>query len=74
MLAIAVVGFRKTLIAQMFFFMIQSTTQVIMLEYVRPFKLNSQRRTEIFNEVMLVMVFYTMFCFTAWVPSVETKS
>ena len=41
MLAIAVVGFRKTLIAQMFFFMIQSTTQVIMLEYVRPYKLNS---------------------------------
>ena len=28
---------------------------------------------ERFNEVILILTLYTMFCFTSWVPSIETK-
>ena len=43
------------------------------MEYTKPFKTESQRKMEIFNEVILMIVMYTIICFTPWVESIETK-
>lgn len=43
------------------------------LEFSNPFNSASQRKMEIFNESILLMVAYTIICFSAWIPNIETK-
>ena len=43
------------------------------MEYTYPFKTAGEKKMELFNEVILILVFYTMMCFTQFVPEVETK-
>ena len=53
--------------------MTQILIALFILEYVRPWKSPFQLRTERFNEVILMLILYTMLCFTPWVPQIETK-
>ena len=50
----------------------QIITQVIIIG-TRPFKSHSQTRTENFNEVILMLVLYTMMCFSPFISDVQTK-
>ena len=61
------------LIAQIYLVIAQSLISLLIVDYVHPFKDRSQRKMEIFNEVILVLVLYTMMCFTPWVQEVESK-
>ena len=72
-LAIAVVILYDVLIGQIFLIWGQSTIALFIIEFTRPFKTQAERRMEIFNEVILMLVLYTMMCFTDFVPEIETK-
>ena len=61
------------LIVQIYLVTTQSLISLLIVEYVRPFSSPSQRRMELFNEVLLILLLYTMMCFTPWISDVETK-
>ena len=45
----------------------------IIVGNVVPFKLRSKINTELFNEVILMFVMYTIICFSPFVPDLEVK-
>lgn len=72
MLGIAICTVGRVFIWQVFLMTGQITTQVIIIGsgvYQTP----SRRRAEFFNELMLMFVMYTIFCFTPWVDDVIVK-
>ena len=73
MLAFAIVIVQEVLIGQIYLIWGQCTIALCVMEYTYPFKTKNERRMELFNEVILVCVLYTMMCFTQFVPEVETK-
>ena len=64
---------RNTLIAQLILIFFQSFVAFFILQLSDPFKSESQRKMEIFNESILLIVAYTIICFSAWIPNIETK-
>ena len=72
-IVIAVVVVWDTFIGQVFLIWIQCIIALFIMEFARPFKTKAERRIEIFNEVILMSVLYTMMLFTDFVPEVETK-
>ena len=73
MLAIAIVVFNKVLIWQIFLMASQIVASTIIIGNVAPFKLHSKNKTELFNEVILMFVMYTIICFSPFVPDLEVK-
>ena len=61
MLCIAVTVTRETLIAQIIFFTVQSFIAFVILVEVKPFT-PGQIRIEMFNEVILLLLMYTIMC------------
>ena len=48
--------------------------QIININYLRPFSGGTPaNRLETFNEVLLLLIMYTMMCFTDFVPDLETQ-
>ena len=48
--------------------------QIINIGYLRPFNGGMPaNRLETFNEVLLLLIMYTMMCFTDFVPDLETQ-
>lgn len=46
---------------------------IVNVAYVRPFSGGAlASRMEMFNEIVLVFIMYTMICFTDFVPDLET--
>ena len=72
-MAFAVTVTSQTLILQIYLIVAQSLISVIILEYVRPLKSSSARKNEIFNEVVMILLLYTLISFTEWGPNIETK-
>ena len=72
-LSIAVVIFYDKLIVQVYLVVAQIIIQVIIYGYARPFKDSSRVPMELFNEVILMCLLYTMICFTAWIQNIEMK-
>ena len=72
-LAFAVVVCYEYLIAQIYLVWAQCIIALLIIEFARPFNTQSERRMEIFNEINLMLVLYTMMCFTPLVPSIETR-
>ena len=73
MLAMAIVMVNKVLIWQIMLMTAQIVIAVIIVGRVQPFRTPQKRRTEIFNEVILMMVMYCVMCFSPLVPDVEVK-
>lgn len=46
---------------------------VTILELTKPYRLPSQHKMEIFNETVLMIVFYTIICFSDFILSMETR-
>ena len=46
---------------------------IIYLGFVWPFKSHVITKTEIFNEIAVLLLCYFMFCFTDWVPKAVTR-
>ena len=72
-MAFAVTVTSKTLIVQIYIVVAQSLTALIILEYVRPLKSNAAHKNEIFNEIVMTLLLYTLISFTDWVPNMEAK-
>jgi hypothetical protein len=72
-LAFAVVVVQEVLIGQIYLIWLQCIIAVCVMEYAYPFKTQGERRMELFNEVILILVLYTMMCFTQFVPEVDTR-
>ena len=72
-LAFAVVIYHENLFAQVYLVWAQSIITVFIIDLAGPYKTRAERIMERFNEIILMLVLYTMFCFTSWVPSIEVK-
>ena len=48
-------------------------TMIIYLMWFRPYKSQFSNRIETFNEVMALLILYSIICFTDFVPEVEMK-
>ena len=51
----------------------QIVAAVIIIGNVEPFHSNKKSRTEIFNEVTLMMIMYSIICFSPLVPDVKVR-
>ena len=51
----------------------QIVTSVIILGRLKPFKTRDKRETEIFNEIILMVVMYTIMCFSSFVPDAAVR-
>lgn len=72
-LGIAVVVFRKVLIAQICLVWLQTTLAFVIFGYTRPFVTRTKLRIQVFNEIVLMCVLYAMMCLSNLVLSAETK-
>ena len=50
-----------------------SFAMIIYLGYVWPFVSHSITKTEIFNEIIAILLCYFMLCFTDWIPGARTR-
>ena len=73
MLAIAIVILNQALIWQIMLMASQIVTSVIIVGSVRPFLGQFKRKIEIFNEVILMFVMYTIICFSPLVISIKVR-
>ena len=73
MLAFAIVIFNQKLIWQLCLMAFQIVTSVIILGRLKPFKTREKRQIEIFNEIILMVVMYTIMCFSSWIPDAATR-
>ena len=73
LLAIAVVIFDKVLIWQIMLMALQIVASVIIIGNVRPFHFQSRSNKELFNEIILMFVMYTIICFSPFVPDVTIR-
>ena len=67
LLALTVVMLRWILVGQFFIFVMTSVFQVIFIGLIKPMKNLSQNNREIFNEVITIMLYYHVFCFTDFI-------
>ena len=51
----------------------QIVAAVIIIGNVEPFQSNNKSRSEIFNEVTLMVIMYSIICFSPLVPDVEVR-
>ena len=49
-------------------------TQTIMLGIIKPFNLPHNNLMEIANETLIILILYTMMCFSDWVPDIQTRT
>jgi len=61
------------IIVQIYLIVAQTLVAVIIMQYIKPFSDASKLKIEVFNETILVLVLYTMICFTPWIRDVEAK-
>ena len=73
MLAFAIVIFNKVLIWQVMLMAAQIVASVIIIGNVIPYQYSHRRKTEYFNEIILMAVLYTFICFSPFVPDVEVR-
>ena len=73
LLAVAVVIFDKVLIWQIMLMALQIVASVIIIGNVRPFHTNGRSKKELFNEIVLMFVMYTIICFSPFVPDVTVR-
>ena len=69
MLAIAIVIFDKHLIFQIMLMASQIVASVIIVGNLTPFRGIFKKKIEIFNEIILMLVMYTIICFSPLVRS-----
>ena len=60
------------LFAQIIGITAQSIIAISIFTYVKPYRIGILR-VEIFNEVILVLLMYTIMCLSKFVPSIELK-
>ena len=72
-LAFAVVICHETLIAQIYLVWAQSIVTFFIIDFAGPYKTRAERIIGRFNETILILVLYTMLCFTYWITSIEIK-
>jgi len=70
-LAIAFVKSKDYLIWQVYMIWAQTIIALFIMEYTRPFNTEAKRRMELFNEFMIMLVLYTMMCFSPFVPETD---
>ena len=73
MIAIAIVVVNQVLIWQIFLMASQIVASVIIIGNLRPYKYKDKRHIEIFNEIVLMFVMYTIMCFSDWVPDASMR-
>ena len=73
MLAISVVILNQVLIWQIMLMALQIIVSVIIIGNVRPFYFQSMSKKELFNEIILMFVMYTIICFSPFVPDVTIR-
>ena len=73
MIAIAIVIVNQVLIWQIMLMASQIVASVIIIGNVRPYRHPSKRKIEIFNEIILMVVMYTIICFSDLVPNIEAR-
>ena len=73
MLAIAIVSLAKHLIFQIMIMSSQIVTSAIIIGNLSPFRGQFKKKIEMFNEVILMLVMYTIICFSPLVTSPEIK-
>lgn len=68
------VVYSKDLILQIFILIFSVFAQIVIICFVKPYSGGlPANRMELFNEVMLVSIMYTMQCFSDFIPDPETK-
>ena len=72
MLAIAVCVVAKQLIWQVFILAGQVITQIMLIGQ-NVYSLNSRRRMEYFNEIIILCVLYTILTFSPWVSDLDVR-
>ena len=73
MLAFAIVIVNKVLIWQVMLMAAQIVGSVIIIGNVMPYQYAHRRKTEYFNEIILMLTLYTFICFSPFVPDVEMR-
>ena len=72
-MAFAIVVCRHILIVQIILIWAQTTTAVYIIGFVKPYTTRGKAAFEIFNELTIVSVLYTVLCFSDIVLEEETK-
>ena len=73
MLAITVVMLGSIMVVQFLVLMMNSTLQIIFLEFDKSTKNQGNLKKEIFNEIILMTIFYHAICFTDFVADPYAK-
>ena len=59
------------LIVQIYLITTQTIVAIFILYYIRPYASAAEQRTEVFNEIILMMLMYCVICFSKWGPDIE---
>ena len=73
LLALTVVMLRWILVGQFFVLVMASVFQIIFVGLIKPMKDQSHNQKEMFNELLTIMIYYHIFCFTDFVADADTK-
>lgn len=73
LLLVLVVTSSEVLVAIIYAVITSSLVDLLMMEYLSAFKSRSLRLSEIFNEVTIMLVMYTILCFTPWIEDKELQ-
>ena len=72
-MAFAIVVCRHILIVQVYLIWAQTTIAIYIIGFTDPYTSKAKAMIEIFNELTIVSVLYTVLCFSDFVPEEETK-
>ena len=69
----SIILFPTAFIVQYFVLAMTTEAMIILIGLKRPFKERSRNRAELFDEMFILFFMYHIFCFTEFVPDVNTQ-